>query len=252
MTVEEVILELRQAHRRVPEAALRAAVHHRKTAIPVLLTALETVLQSPNAPDSATLQLATYGTYVLAELREPRAFPLLQQLFALPGPVRDSLTSDMITEDAARQLAATSKGAIEKLDEALTSQSGDSYFRIALFDALIMLVAWGEAKREEVAPVLRRHFCFAAVQQVNPDYNFLGCAVMSALDFGLVEIRDDIRRLLREQPGLEEFVDWDEADLVFRNGAQAGWEFERHPRFRRYGKAHQECAWWHRAEEGER
>ena len=142
MTIEEVILELRQTHRRVPEAALRSAASHRKAITPVLIHALETVIAASDAPDSATLQLATYGTYLLAEFREAKAFPLLLRLFALAGPTRDALTSDMITEDAARQLAATSKARIADLDEALGARSGDSYYRIALFDALIMLVAW--------------------------------------------------------------------------------------------------------------
>ncbi len=250
MKIEEIILELRQQHRLVPVAALRAASAHRKTMTPVLLGALETVLATPDKPDEAMLQLATYGIYLLAECRDNRAFPLLCRLYGLPRAQRDTLVADMITEDAARHLAATAgeSGGPAALNRAFVESTGDAHYRLALFDALISLVAWGEAKREEVAPILTRHFIFSAVQEVNPDDDFIGCAVMSALDFGLVEVRDEIRRLLRTRPSLEEFVDWEEAELQLRQGAESGWEYQRHPRFRRLGKATEECAWWHRSE----
>ncbi len=153
MDVEQILEQLRYARddRRFPREALEHAVAARQEITPYLLSALEDTRDRYReiAEDSGYMA-HLYATYLLAQFRERRAYPLIVDLFSLPIDALDRLVGDTITEDLGQILASVCGTDTTLIAGMIENEDLDEYVRGSAISALLSLVAVETLTREEV------------------------------------------------------------------------------------------------------
>ena len=95
---------------------------------------------------------------LLAQFREPKAYPLVVQFFRAPGEDYYDIFGDMVTEDLPQILASLYDGNDAPLHGLIEDPRACTYCRVAAVDALLHLVAMGVKTREDVLAYLNELF----------------------------------------------------------------------------------------------
>lgn len=108
-----------------PFEAMAQAVARREEITPVLLACLDHVYD--NAENLAQTEnpdcLHLYAMFLLAQFREPQAFPKLIRLLTLPSHWLDFLIGDSLTEDYPKFLYSTYDGQISLICEIIKTKN---------------------------------------------------------------------------------------------------------------------------------
>jgi len=91
-----------------------------------------------------------YAMFLLAQFREPRAYPLVVRLALLPGDLQHSFCGDFITSDLGQVLASVCGGQLEGIQSVIENEDADQWARGAALGSLVTLVAAGQKTREEI------------------------------------------------------------------------------------------------------
>ncbi len=153
MDAEQILEELRFARddRRFPREALEHAIAARQEITPHLLSALEdTRNRYRELAEDSGYMAHLYATYLLAQFRERRAYPLIVDLFSLPIDALDKLVGDVITEDLGRILASVCGTDTTLIAGMIENEDLDEYVRGSAISALLSLVAMETLTRQEV------------------------------------------------------------------------------------------------------
>lgn len=135
---------------RVPEL-LREAVEQREAITPALLAILERDAKRLNELNENTGYAGhIYAIFLLAQFREPRAYPLIVEFFSAPDEDYEVIFGDMLTEDLPQILASVYDGNDAPLRALIENTSAYEFSRAAGLQALLHLVAMGLKTREEV------------------------------------------------------------------------------------------------------
>ena len=159
MDIQEILAQLERNEGHLPRVALEEAVAHREEIIPHLSAVLEEVARDPQpfASDQNRM-IHLYAMYLLAQFREPRAYPLLVQIFSAPGELPHDLAGDVVTEDLGSILASVSDGDPAGMMALVENEQANEWVRGAALDGLVTLVACGMRSREEVMAYFTRLF----------------------------------------------------------------------------------------------
>ncbi len=143
-----------------PRAALEAAIAQREAITPHLLRVLEETKQDKMERMFAESNyiLPLYALYLLAQFRETRAYPLIVDIFAIPGEDVHDAFGDLVTESLNRVLASVSGDDVSGLHRLIEDPQVDEYVRAAAMEALIVLVAQDVLSREDVIAYFRYLF----------------------------------------------------------------------------------------------
>ena len=198
MSSDEIIATLTRVQKTPPVEALRAAGTHRAELTPRLLACLaETVNQPEILAEDGDLQLPFFAMYLLASWRGRAAHPLLLAFLRLPGEQCLDLLGDIVTEDMDRMLVQTSGGNPDGLVALAREPSVNEWARVAAIKALALLAAWGELPRSTLIAHYRDLIAAAGPPpKMNDPGPVLTECVSSALDIGLVEMRDELLQLM--------------------------------------------------------
>jgi hypothetical protein len=139
-----------------PHAAVRAAIALREEITPRLLAILEEEPRSVIANENYLAH--SFALYLLAQLREPRAYPIVAKLLAVPPETVDDLFGEIVTEGADRILASVSGGDMEPMKGLVENPDAHEYVRSAALDAMLCLVAAGLRTRDDVVAYFRELF----------------------------------------------------------------------------------------------
>jgi Protein of unknown function (DUF1186)/SEC-C motif len=151
MDIEEILSKLERNVGVFPTEAVQQAVARPYEITPFLLKALEDVAADPERyADDEDRMLHIYAILLLAQFREPRAYPLLVRIFSMPGDMVFDLFSDSVTDYLDRCLAAVSGGHLEGIRSLAENEKAHEDVRAAAIDALLILVATGERTRDNV------------------------------------------------------------------------------------------------------
>ena len=151
MELTEIITELEDYTGKFPRQALERAIEEREAITPVLLETLEEWKNNLEALiDMPDYFLHIYAMYLLAQFREPKAYPLIIEFFSAPGEITLDVTGDLVTEDLARILANVSNGNIEPVKQLIENPQINEYVRSAALRSLVVLVAQEVIPRELV------------------------------------------------------------------------------------------------------
>jgi hypothetical protein len=178
MDIDQIKKELERYNRVFPREALKEAIARKEEITPFLLDAL--VYAKDNAEEliNDNYMAHTYALYLLAQFREKRAYPLIIDLFSLPGDITLDLTGDIVTEDLGRMLASVSCGDTSLIKQLAENEAANEYVRDSAIRALICLMAEGELPREEVVTYFKSLFHTNLPKGPNLLVNFLvSCAV---------------------------------------------------------------------------
>jgi hypothetical protein len=221
MDVEEILAQLDQAHTQLPRTLLADAAAHRVEIIPRLLAVLEEAAKDPALfAEDKSRSIHIYATYLLAEFREPRAYPLLVKIFSVPGEIPFDLAGTVVTEDLGSILASVSDGDPGGMLELVENESVNEYVRAAALDGFVALMALGKRTRDDVMTYCRRLF---QILERKPSELWNGLANVCA-DLCPLEVAAEIRQAFDEglvDPGSIGLGDVEEA---LETGPTAAWE----------------------------
>jgi Protein of unknown function (DUF1186) len=72
--------------------------------------------------------------YLLAQFREPRAYPLIVEFFSIPGDIALDTTRDVATEDLGRILASVSCGDIRLMTALIENEHANTTWRVIAYE----------------------------------------------------------------------------------------------------------------------
>jgi hypothetical protein len=237
MTIPEILKELEPYTGRFPMAAMRAAVEQQEAITPELLRVLEAVAENPAefAPRKDYL-LHFFALYLLAQFREPRAYPLIVKMFSAPGETPFDLVGDIVTEGLNQILASVYDGHPALLQGLVENEEANEYVRAAALDAFVVLEHMGLMPRAEVVEYLRSLFHGKLQRTRSFAWDELVCDVA---DLVAPELLEEVRQAYAEGLIDEGVVDLRgiERDLA----APEAWRREQHVLIT---DAIMETEWW--------
>ncbi len=131
------------------------AVALRDEITPALLEVLGKVAQDPITYASQEMYSGhQYAVELLSFFREPRAHPVILELFSMPEEVIDPLFGDIITEDLPIILYNTCGGVLDGIKGLLTNSDAYLYCRLSAGDTLVYATVDGLATWEETMGLL--------------------------------------------------------------------------------------------------
>ena len=249
MDVREILSRLERIEDCFPEAAVQEAVTHPDDIIPSLLEVLEAVARDPESfASNGDRMIHIYAMYLLAQFREPRAYPLLVKIFSAPGELAFDLAGDVVTDDLGRIFASVSDGDISGMTSLVENEQANEYVRSAALDGLLTLVVCGRRSRGEVMAYFRGLF---RTLERTPSMAWDSLAAACA-DLCPVEVAEDLRQAYDEgliNPG---FITWKEITEELAKSPQATLQRVK-DRYTLIEDVVEEMEWWpcfHEDEEG--
>lgn len=205
MDLQEIVQQLQYFDGELPRPALRAAMAQPETIIPELLTILAyTRAHAQDLLEEPEYTAHLYALYLLAQFREPRAYPLMVDFFSLPGDVSLDLTGDVVTEDLDRLLASVCGGDTSLIERLVENPYANAYVRTAALRALVCLVAWGEKTREDVLAYYIGLFHGGLLREPHHVWDGL---VSCCTDLYPAEVEEEIRHAFRDGLVDDSFID---------------------------------------------
>lgn len=193
MTVAETLDQLSYGyHGRFPRKAFLAAVEQREAITPGLLSILEHAIANPEeVAQDRDYMGPLCAMYLLAEFREPRAYPLLIRFFRLDHDLVDAVVGDLITEALDRILASVCAGDIGPMQAMVEDATLNEFTRSAALSGLAVLVVQDVIPRDEVVAYFRELWQGRLEREHSFVWSQLAC--LSA-DLGAAELLPEIER----------------------------------------------------------
>jgi Protein of unknown function (DUF1186) len=101
MDIQDILQKLEVNEGTFPREALVQAIAQREEIIPELLRVLAEAQHNIEHLRESEYMTHIYAMYLLAQFREPRAYPLIVEFFSIPGDIALDTTGDVATEDLA-------------------------------------------------------------------------------------------------------------------------------------------------------
>ncbi len=215
MTIQEILAELELlTEGEFPREALQQAIAQREQIIPELLNILEYVTQHIEEVEAETAYMAhLYAMYLLAQFREPRAYPLIVDFFSIPGEVTLDITGDFLTEDLGRVLASVSGGNTGLMKRLIEDEHVNEYVRDAAMRGILALVARGDVSRDEAVAYFQSLFRGGLEREFSLAWSGL---VSCSCDLHAVALLDDIRQAFEDELVDEFFIDLEWVEEVMQ------------------------------------
>jgi hypothetical protein len=239
----EIIQQLEYFNNKYPREAMEAAIANPEAVTPGLLRMLEhTVNHMDEVAENSDYIGYLFAMYLLAQFREPRAFPYLVRLMSAPSDLLDSLLGDTYTDAGDRILASVYNGDLETLKALVVNRDADEFARSAALDAMRILVADGVLSREEVIAFLTTLFRGG----LERSDNFIWyTAVYNVSRLYAETLFDDARELLAEKRFDPRLEDIDSFEEEIGRGKEATLEALYADEENRYiTDAIKETSWW--------
>ncbi|MEM9220431.1 MAG: DUF1186 domain-containing protein [Cyanobacteria bacterium P01_F01_bin.150] len=160
MNLDAVIAELEYFQEGVfPRKALQEAIAHPVEITPVLLKTLEDAKNNiQRLVDDIDYMLPIYALYLLAQFREPKAYPLIIDFFSIPGNAPVDVTGDFVSEDLGRVLASVCDGNVEPIKQLVETPGLNEMVNGAGLTAFKTLLAEKKIDRELVVDYFKHLF----------------------------------------------------------------------------------------------
>lgn len=183
----------------VPREALAEAVRHREEITPVLLGSLDTLYEKilsegEAACDDPTYDLSSYAFFLLAEMREQKAFPKLLRLLTLDSDGIEIAFGDIICS-MGNILYSTYNGDLPAAEKILIDSSLNPFAREAPLNLMEGLFRDGRLPREEFITFLRERL---AALGTGENEGMMGGIIASLIAYNdLYELAEDVREGFR-------------------------------------------------------
>jgi hypothetical protein len=218
MDVSEILAELEYLGETFPREAVANAVANREAIIPELLAVLEKYagnVEELAGRDDYMLHL--YAMYLLAQFREPRAYPLIVRFFSGPGEAIEEAVDDLVADDLSRILASVSCGDDSLIKSLIENEEINEWVRGAAVQSLVTLVACDEKPREEVISYFHELFTGTIKREYSQVWNGL---VYSSADLYPEELYQYIEQAYKDDLVDPSFTDLDEVRESLKLGKE--------------------------------
>lgn len=197
MEIAHILEELAYDMGELPREAIEAAIAKKSQITPYLLQILEeAALSVEQLIEHDNYQGHLYAMYLLAQFRDPRAYPLIVRLISYPGEIPHALMGDVLTEDLSRILASICGGEVASLEALIENRSLNEYVRAAAITSLGILVGCGLRARHEVILYFRTLFAWRLERE--PSFVWDGL-IRACLDLYPEEMMPHISAAFRDQ-----------------------------------------------------
>ncbi|MDJ0703418.1 MAG: DUF1186 domain-containing protein [Leptolyngbyaceae cyanobacterium MO_188.B28] len=151
MELNEILSALEEnTSRKFPRLAVEEAIAQQEAITPFLLKALEDAKTNIEEIDKKPgYFLHIYALYLLAQFREPKAYPLVVDFFSIPGNVTLDVTGDLVTEDLGRILASVYEGDLNPIKQLIETPTVNEYVRGAALNSFLTLAAQDVISRQQ-------------------------------------------------------------------------------------------------------
>jgi Protein of unknown function (DUF1186)/SEC-C motif len=199
MTDAEVIQALTVCRKaEFPYGAVRAVLAAPEQFADRLLAAMRMTPQELEAAHDADEEenayyfLDTFATYILVQLRDPRAFDALISYYSTPGSLASDLTGDFVTEHLNAALARVYNGDLGALTSLIENENAYVFARNAALDALGCLMVMGKLDEQWAVDYAAEKL--DAVLATERADDFTTCLVNFALDMRSPQLRARVDR----------------------------------------------------------
>jgi hypothetical protein len=238
-----ILQELEYYEGTFPRRALAQAIANREEITPALLRIIKDATEClQKLVDEGSYMAHIYAMYLLAQFREKRAYPLIVDLFSIPGEITLDLTGDLVTEDLGRILASVSHGDTSLTKSLVEDPSANEFVRNAALGCLVTLWAEGAQSRDELIAYFQ--YLYRGGIERKPSYVWSGL-VSCCTDLYSEELLGDIEQTFKEDLVDETVLDWDWVLRRMGLGGQKVLEETRRNRHHTYiGDTIKEMEWW--------
>jgi len=243
MDVQDILKQLEVNEGTFPREAVAQAIEQREAVALELLRILEYAHDNIEGIAERPDYFAhIYAMYLLAEFREPRAYPLLIQFFSTPGEITLDVTGDTVTEDLGRILASVCDGDIEPIKSLIENEQANEFVRYAAVTSLVALVTCGEQKRDDVIAYFQSLFRGKLVRKCSHVWDAL---VSASTDLYPEELIGDIKLAYQHQLIDSHFMGLESAEAVLsRDKDEVLFALTGSERFQLIDDAVSEMEWW--------
>ncbi len=201
MQLSEIISELENNNGKLPRQALERAIEEREAITPLLLDILSNCKNNleelSNKPDYI-LHICAF--YLLAQFREPLAYPIIIDFFSIPGDITVNATGELVGQGLGRILASICHGNIQPIAQLIENKEVNRFVRSAALESLIILVVQDIISREEFIQCHKELFLYfyphklsGSQAQEQPGYIWSELAMNSSM-IAPVELQEYIEK----------------------------------------------------------
>ena len=217
MDVQEILPQFATNTGTFPREAVAQAMAQRETITPELLRVLVEAQHNIEHLRESEYMTHIYAMYLLAQFREPRAYPLIVEFFSIPGDIALDTTGDVATEDLGRILASVSCGDIRLMTALVENEHANEYVRVAALRGLLTLVACGEQSRDDIVAYYQQLFQGKIAREISFVWNGLVSASNALYP---EELYDDIKHAYDDDLIETFFIRLDDVDETLQRGKE--------------------------------
>jgi hypothetical protein len=242
MEVQGILQQFATTTGTFPREAVAQAIAQREAITPELLRILAEAQHNIAHLIESDSIAHIYAMYLLAQFREPRAYPLIVEFFSIPGDIALDTTRDVATEDLGRILASVSCGDIRLMTALIENEHANEYVRVAALRGLVTLVACGEQSRDDIVAYYHQLFQGRLAREMP----FVWSGLVSASnDLYPEELYDDIKHAYDDELIEPGFIGLDDIDETLQRGkVHVLDELRRNQRYSLITDTITEMEWW--------
>ncbi len=193
MTVDEILSEFSQRQGYFPQEAVAAAVEQQASITSHLLASVNRVAEPDT--EEANNNLILFALFLLAQFREPRAYPLITHMISKPENLVRETLGDITTAGLDRILFSVFDGNPVPLKKVIEDENAYEFARSAALGALVMLYQTGKLKKTSMV----EYFTELYRGRLKRDYNFVWTSLVQATArLGCDDLYDDARRAIQD------------------------------------------------------
>jgi uncharacterized protein YecA (UPF0149 family) len=225
--VDAIVQALDTEFHVLPEAAIREAQRHREQVTPALIEVIRQGTEIVRAGESLGTNGTLFALYLLWEFKAQKAWPAIQEAFALPGEGLRELFGET-DEYLAPIIATLAADPMSAAAELVDSRELDGFLRWNAATTYLQLVKDGKLSRDEASHCLTQHLR-QSIDTNDNDIIVTGL-VMCLADLGATEAMPEIERAF-EKNAVDEFMTTLPIvhEQMSANGATDQWLTCRHP-----------------------
>lgn len=221
-----------------PDKAVSYAVNNQQESIPILLAFLKEAIKKGTTLNEQYMG-HLYALYILSQLKEKKAYPLVLEICKLSYEKQDFLLGDNLTESLAQFIGSTFDGDLASLKELIESSSTHYYARAQCLSALLVLLNDGIIESRDIysyVPSLFEMF----IQ--NKDLAGMTNLVNFCIEFEVSPFLDDIKQAF--DLGLVDLQVVNLQDVLYLGKNKQHSRYKTDPHYQSIKDATQEMSWW--------
>ena len=207
LTIDQIISELNVADDSYfPREALEDAIAQQEAITPVLLDIINNIANGTDSLEDSPAFM--YSTYLLAQFREKRAYPIVVKYFGDLGLEDEALdpTGDMVTEDLDSILASVCHGDLGLIKQLIEAPEVNEYVKNAAFSSLVILYNNNLLTREDLVSYIGN------ILERETDPSFIAYIACIACDFHPKELYDALAKCFDQELLEEGIIDKEDFD----------------------------------------